>query len=56
MRDLLDAQQSLLSAQNSLSAAVVNYRVAELTLQRDMGLLQVDENGNWSEYKPPARP
>jgi outer membrane protein TolC len=56
MRDLLDAQQSLLTAQNALSSAVVNYRVAELNLQRDMGLLQVDEKGNWSEYKPPTQP
>jgi outer membrane protein TolC len=56
MRDLLDAQQSLLDAQNALSAALVNYRVGELTLQRDLGLLQVDEKGNWHEYQPPANP
>jgi outer membrane protein TolC len=52
MRDLLEAQDSLLGAQNSLTSAVVNYRVTELELQRDMGLLKVDENGLWQEYSP----
>jgi len=52
IRDLLEAQESLLSAQNSLTAAVVNYRVAELELQSDMGVLQVDERGLWKEFSP----
>jgi outer membrane protein TolC len=51
-RDLLEAQDALLSAQNSLTAAVVNYRIAELNIQRDMGVLQVDEKGLWQEYLP----
>ncbi|MBE0534194.1 MAG: TolC family protein [Phycisphaerae bacterium] len=50
IRDVLEAQRSLLSAQNALTSAVVNYRIAELNLQRDMGLLQVDENGLWREF------
>ncbi|MCK4625268.1 MAG: TolC family protein [Phycisphaerae bacterium] len=52
IRDVLDAQESLVSAQNALTAALVNYRVAELELQRDMGVLEVDEKGNWREYQP----
>jgi outer membrane protein TolC len=52
MRDLLDAQDDLLSAQNRLTAAAVSYRVAELELQRDMGLLKIDERGLWQEYVP----
>ncbi len=52
IRDVLEAQQALLSARNSLTAAVVSYRVAELELQRDMGVLQVDERGLWQEYEP----
>jgi outer membrane protein TolC len=52
IRDLLEAQDALLSAQNSLTAAVVSYRVAELELQRDMGLLKIDEKGLWEEYSP----
>ena len=49
IRDLLDSQEDLLSAQNALNDAIVNYRIAELVLQRDMGLLEVDENGLWKE-------
>ncbi|MHC4333524.1 MAG: TolC family protein, partial [Planctomycetota bacterium] len=52
MRDLLDAQDDLLSAQNRLTSAAVSYRVAELELQRDMGLLKIDERGLWQEYVP----
>ncbi len=52
IRDLLEAQAALLSAQNALTAAVVNYRVAELKLQSDMGVLIVNENGLWREYSP----
>jgi outer membrane protein TolC len=52
IRDLLDAQDALLSAQNALTAAVVSYRVAELELQADMGLLKIDEKGLWHEYSP----
>ena len=52
IRDFLEAQEDLLSAQNSLTAATVDYRVAELALQRDLGLLQVDSDGLWREFKP----
>jgi outer membrane protein TolC len=51
-RDLLEAQDALLAAQNSLTASVVDYRTAELNVQRDMGVLQVDEKGLWQEYSP----
>ena len=52
IRDLLEAQDDLLAAQNSLTSAVVNYRIAELELQRDLGLLKVNENGLWQEFTP----
>jgi len=52
IRDLLEAQDALLSAQNLLTAAVVNYRMAELELQRDLGLLKVNEQGLWQEFSP----
>ncbi len=52
IRDLLDAQDALLQAQNSLTAAIINYRIAELEIQRDMGLLEVDEKGLWREFNP----
>lgn len=56
VRDLLEAQEALISAQNALTAALVQYRVAEWALQRDLGLLQVDENGLWKEYIPEGIP
>jgi outer membrane protein TolC len=52
IRDLLEAQESLLDAQNALTAAMIAYRLAELGLQRDMGLLRVDEKGLWQEFTP----
>jgi outer membrane protein TolC len=52
IRDLLEAQEALFSAQNSLTAAVISYRIAELELQSDMGLLQVDNQGLWQEFLP----
>ena len=50
MRDLLDAREDLLSARNALTAAMVDYRLAELALQRDLGVLQVDADGLWQEF------
>jgi outer membrane protein TolC len=52
VRDVLDAQRSLLSAQNSLTDSLVSYRVSTLSLQRDIGVLQVDAEGLWTEYVP----
>jgi outer membrane protein TolC len=52
IRDLLDAQDSRLSAQNSLTAAVVNYRMAELQFQRDLDLLTITKEGLWEEFTP----
>ncbi len=52
IRDLLEAENALVQAQNAYTAALVNYRVSELQLQRDMGVLQVDANGLWQEYVP----
>jgi outer membrane protein TolC len=52
MRDVLDAQAALLSAQNALTGAVVQYRTAELEMQRDMDVLQVNEKGLWQELSP----
>jgi outer membrane protein TolC len=56
IRDLLEAQAALVTAQNAVTSAVVDYRVAELEMQRDMGILQVDEKGLWREYNPDELP
>jgi outer membrane protein TolC len=52
IRDVLEAEEDLVSAKNALTAALVSYRVTELQLQRDMGVLEVDEKGLWREYQP----
>jgi outer membrane protein TolC len=52
IRDLLEAQDALLIAQNRLTFAAVSYRLAELELQSDMGLLRVNEKGLFQEYSP----
>lgn len=49
IRDLLDSQEDLLSAQNALNDAIVNYRMTELGLQRDLGMLEIDAQGLWKE-------
>ncbi len=50
MRDVLDAQDSLVTAQNAMNAALISCRVTELQLQRDMEVLDVDEEGLLREY------
>ncbi|MCB9830925.1 MAG: TolC family protein [Planctomycetes bacterium] len=43
--DLLDAQNDLIAAENAVLDALVNYKIAELQLFRDMGILSVDSRG-----------
>ncbi|MFC1533790.1 TolC family protein [Thermodesulfobacteriota bacterium] len=52
IRDLLEAQESLLNARNALTGALVDYRVAELGFQRDAGLLSIDKDGLIIEHIP----
>lgn len=52
IRDLLEAQDDLLAAQNDLTSALVEYRIAELEIQRDMGVLAIDDKGLWQEFSP----
>lgn len=54
IRDLLEAQNALNAAQDALTNAVVTYRIGELQLQRDLGVLEVDSNGLWVEFTPEA--
>ncbi len=50
IRDLLEAQASLVGAQDKQAAAAVAYRTTELQIQRDMDVLVVNEKGIWREY------
>ena len=49
IRDLTEANDALVTAQNSYTSALIDYRIAELTLQRDLGVLEVDEGGLYRE-------
>jgi outer membrane protein TolC len=44
-RDLLEAQDALLEARNSLTRALVDYHLATLAFYRDLELLWIDEQG-----------
>ena len=47
-----DAKDLGLSIKNSLTATVVDYRMAELEFQRDTGILKIYEKGLFGEYHP----
>lgn len=46
-RDLLEARQALVNAQNALIRLKVEHFTGRLSLLRDMGLFYVDEEGMW---------
>ncbi len=46
-RDVVEANQSLLDAQNALIDEQVSYEIARLQLLRDLGILFVGEDGMW---------
>lgn len=48
-RDVLEAQDALLEAQNNLTAALVNHAIAKLNFFRDIGVLQVRPDGMWAQ-------
>lgn len=45
MRYVIDAENDLLAARNSLLDAIVNWHLKELALQRDMGVLSMSADG-----------
>lgn len=51
-RDLLNALDSLLSAQNDFLSVGVNYEVLRRGLDIDMGTVQLDERGIWVDPGP----
>ena len=48
-RDLVDAQNDLVNAQNERTATVVAHTLARLRLWRDMGILYINDDGSWVE-------
>lgn len=49
IRDLTEAQDDLINAQNAFINSLVDYRVTQLELQRDLGILEVDATGLFEE-------
>ncbi|MBF0644582.1 TolC family protein [Desulfuromonas acetoxidans] len=49
IRDLLEAEDDLVSARNALVQAQVQYRITALELLRDLGTLTIDDQGGWLE-------
>jgi len=48
-RDLLEAQDALLEAENELTDALVGHTIAKLSFFRDIGVLQVRPDGMWHQ-------
>ena len=46
-RDLLDAQDALLAAQDDVTSAIVQHMIAKLTFFKDIGVLTVRPDGMW---------
>ncbi len=51
-RDLTDALSGLLSAQNSFLGIWVEYEAARMSLDFDLGTMQLDSNGMWIDPGP----
>lgn len=54
IRDQLEAQADLVSAQNDVTSAIVNYHVARWNLLKNLGILSVDDGEFW--LRPQAIP
>ena len=52
-QQLLEAQAALVSAQNDLYTAWINYHTARIELYLDLELLSPDERGNWTNDSYP---
>jgi len=48
-RDLLEAQDALLLAENNVTAALVDHLIARLSFFRDIGILEVRPDGMWDQ-------
>jgi hypothetical protein len=46
-RDLVDSLEALRDAQNNFMSVWLNYYAGRMTLMRDLGIMQIDENGLW---------
>jgi len=49
-RDMLEAREDLVQAQNALARALVDYRIARMELARDMDTLRIGPDGSLEEH------
>ena len=47
MRDILEAESSLLSARNSLCSAIIDWKISDLNLRNAMGIFTITHDGVW---------
>jgi len=47
-RDLIEAQNDLVDAQNQRTSTLIDHTLARLRLWRDMGILYVNDDGSWA--------
>ena len=52
-RDVLEAEESLRTAQNGLTSSLVSYTTTRLSFLADLGMIIVDEKGRLHEQKEP---
>ena len=49
IQDTVDSQNDLTAARTDLISSIVNHNIAKLEFWRDLGLLYVDDSGQWEE-------
>jgi outer membrane protein TolC len=49
IQDTVDSQNDLTSSQTDLVSSIVEHNIAKLEFWRDIGLLYVNDNGQWEE-------
>ncbi len=49
IQDTVDSQNDLTEAQTELVSSIVDHNIAKLEFWRDVGLLYVDDSGQWEE-------
>lgn len=53
-RDLVNAQNSLRSTQDSFLNAWLSYHAAQMRLYRELGIMELDQDGRWMEIPLPG--
>ena len=49
IQDTVDSQNDLTAARTELVSSIVEHNIAKLEFWRDLGLLYVDDTGQWEE-------